>query len=165
MWIVIKFDINKINSLTYDLKKKLGDDVNLFMPKIKIQKLRNYKIFSKELNLLGNYIFCYHPKFKNTSILNSLKYLRGLKYILKEFLSSQNDINDFIVKCKNHENKEGYIKQSFFDINKKNDLKFLSGPFTNLIFQVVTEQKSSLDILLGNFKTTVSKDKYLFRAV
>ena len=165
MWIVIKFDINKINSLTYDLKRKVGNDINLFMPKIKIQKLKNYKIFSKELYLLGSYIFCYHPNFKNSSILNSLKYIRGLKYILKDFLSSQNDIKEFVLKCKIHENAEGYIKQSFFEIDKKNDFKFLSGPFTNLIFKVISEQKSSLNILLGNFKTTVSKEKYLFRTV
>ena len=62
-----------------------------------------------------------------------------------------------------HENKDGYIKPSFFDLHLKKKFKFLSGPFINFIFNIISENKSSFDIVLDKFKTTVSKEKYLFR--
>ena len=104
-----------------------------------------------------------YKSFTSKSNLNLLKYTKGVKYILKEFLYSQNDIIEFITKCKAHENKDGYIKPSFFDLHLKKKFKFLSGPFINFIFNIIRENKSSFDIVLDKFKTTVSKEKYLFR--
>ena len=97
--------------------------------------------------------------------MNTIRYARGLKCILEEFISSQNEIKNFVNKCKYYQNNDGFIKQSFFEIDTKNDFKFLSGPFTNLIFKVIKDQRYSFDILLGKFKTTVPKDKYIFSAV
>ena len=65
------------------------------------------------------------------------------------------------------EDEEGYIKQSFFnfDYSYYNKYKFLSGPFTSMIFKFISQQKNKIKILLGNFKTTVSEKEYLFRPV
>jgi hypothetical protein len=49
-------------------------------------------------------------------------------------------------------------------INKK--AKFISGPFTNMVFEIVEKQKNRLKILVGNVVTTISnKNKYLYRPV
>lgn len=163
MWLIIKFGKSEINILKHELIKKIGDDIIIFIPKIKTEFFKNNKVYSREVNLLENYLFCYHKSFTSKSNLNLLKYTKGVKYILKEFLYSQNDIIEFITKCKAHENKDGYIKPSFFDLHLKKKFKFLSGPFINFIFNIISENKSSFDIVLDKFKTTVSKEKYLFR--
>tara|TARA_B100001057_G_C22860863_1_gene954455 strand:+ start:2061 stop:2564 length:504 start_codon:yes stop_codon:yes gene_type:complete len=164
MWLIIKFDKSEINTLRYELMKKLGNDTVIFIPKVKIELFKkNNKTYSREINLLGNYLFCYHRNFINMSNINLLQYTKGVKYVLKEFLYSQNNIKEFISKCRAHENKDGYIKPSFFDLNLNKKFKFLSGPFINFIFYVIDENKSSFNIVLNKFKTTVSKEKYLFR--
>ena len=56
MWTIIRYKKNKYASLIIDLKKKFGSDPILYQPKIMI-KNKNEK--SKELNLLGDYVFFY----------------------------------------------------------------------------------------------------------
>ena len=47
-------------------------------------------------------------------------------------------------------------------INKK--AKFLSGPFTNMVFEIIEKQKNKLKILVGNVVTTISdKNNYIYR--
>ena len=42
--------------------------------------------------------------------------------------------------------------------------QFLSGPFTNMFFEILEKQKNKLKILIGNFVTTVPDNKnYLYR--
>ena len=44
--------------------------------------------------------------------------------------------------------------------------KFVSGPFTNMIFEVIEKQKNKLKILVGNVVTTISdKNNYLYRPI
>ena len=165
MWVILKSNKNKIQILLSEIKKNYGKEVNFYIPKIKIDKIKNFKKLTNEQNLLGDYILCYHPSFKDKKLLNTLKYTRGLNYLLEEFIYSQENILNFINRCKSFEDMNGFIKQNFFEINKNDEFKFLSGPFTNLIFSIINEHKSKFDILLGNFKTSVSKEKYLFRSV
>ena len=40
MWTIIKFDKNNLAFLTKDLHKKLGDDLNFYLPKLLIQKYK-----------------------------------------------------------------------------------------------------------------------------
>ena len=43
---------------------------------------------------------------------------------------------------------------------------FVSGPFTNLIFEILEKQKNKLKILIGNFVTTIpNKAGYFYRPV
>ena len=44
--------------------------------------------------------------------------------------------------------------------------QFISGPFTNMMFEIIEKQKNKLKILIGNVVTTISdKGKYLFRPI
>ena len=62
MWHIIKIDKKKIQFLKEDFKKKIGNDIIFYNPKFLVQKYKKNKLLSKEYNLLGDYIFCYHKK-------------------------------------------------------------------------------------------------------
>ncbi len=158
MWTVVKYDKKKLNIFIKDLKKKLNDDVLVYSPKIKIQKYKKRKLISEELDILGDYIFCFNSKFENQKIVNELKFTKGLKYFLNGFYKSQDEIVNFIKKCKKFENKQGFLSSDFFDIECNKKYKFNSGPLLNLIFQMIEIQKNKFKILMGNKVTTIKKD-------
>ena len=85
MWTIIKIDKKKINFLKSDLAKKIGNDFKVYVPKLRIQKFKQNKLTSKEIDLLGDYIFCFHKKFSCKLTIESLKFMRGLKYFLDGF--------------------------------------------------------------------------------
>ena len=126
--------------------------------------LKNKKI-NCEFNLLGDYVFCYHKKLSNPFTINIIKFSRGLKYILEGFISSQNEIVEFIENCKKLENNKGYITQNIFEILVDRKYKFSSGPFTNQIFKIISIQKDKINISIGNLKTKINKKKFLFHPV
>ncbi len=157
MWIVAKYDKKKANFFLEDLKKKLKDKVVIYNPKVKIEKFYKKKLISKEFNILGDYIFCFNPKFANQKILDNLQFTKGLKYFLSGFYKSQKEIKDFIKKCKKSENENGFISADFFDIELNKKYKFNSGPLLNLIFQVVEIQKTKFKIIMGDKTATIEK--------
>ena len=67
MWIVLKYKKNEFNFLKQDFKKALGDLPLIFRPKIKYQKLIRNKLQFLENDILGDYLICYHEKFKKSS--------------------------------------------------------------------------------------------------
>ena len=113
MWTVIKFDRKNLNYLKKELKKNFGDDCKIYCPKILVQHFRHNKLIKKELNLLGDYLFYYNEKFSKNTILNKIKYLRGVKYLLNGFEKSQKEIYEF-VQIKNRK-FYGYISQNIFE--------------------------------------------------
>jgi len=165
MWIVAKIDTKKIFTLKNEFFQKLGENVKFYTPKLKLKKFINSKIQVKENYLLGNYILCFHKDFKKKSVLTSLKYCKGLKYFLDDLYSSQKEILDFICKCKDNEDRNGFIQQSFFDYKDKTKNEFISGPFTNLIFTLLSENKNYINALIGKYKISVSKANNFFRPV
>ena len=165
MWTIIKFDKKNLSLLKYDLKKKLGNDTKIYIPKLKIQKYKNNKLVNKEVNLLGDYLFCFHEDLKLNNSLNNLKFSRGLKYFLEGFKESQKDIELFISKCKNSENKDGFLSRNFFDLDVSKKYKFSSGPFADKIFKIIKLQKSRIKILMGNLKTTIKEEEFLFTPI
>ncbi len=165
MWAIIKSDKKKISFMQKNLKEKLGKDLVFYSPKILIDKFKNNRKTNCELNLLGDYIFCYHRKFSNPFTVNSIRFTRGLKYILEGFIASQNEIIEFIENCKKLENKRGYITQNIFEILTDKKYKFSSGPFTNQIFKIISMQKDKINISIGNLKTKINKKKFLFYPV
>ena len=106
----------KLNFLKKILKKRLGADFKIYIPKFSIQKYRGNKKKIKECNLLDDYLFCFHKRFKDPNVKNILRFSRGLKYFLTGTTDSQNEINEFIKKCKESEDKSGYITKNFFDL-------------------------------------------------
>ncbi len=165
MWTVIKFDKHQLNSLKKDFSKKLNGKFTFYNPKILIQKYKKNKLINNEVSLLGDYILCFHEDFKNPITLQKLKFCRGLKYFLNGFYQSQNEINDFVFKCKKLENSKGYLSDNFYNLNINSNYKFISGPFTETIFKIIKLQKDKIDILMGNIKTTIKKRRFLFNPV
>ena len=165
MWLVIKVEKKKIELLKQDFKKSLGNDLKLYIPKVLIHKTKKNKIKDYEFNLLGDYLFCYHKKFSDKNIIKALKFSRGLKYFLGGFLNSQLEISNFINRCKEYENKDGFLNYDFFELNINSKYKFLSGPFSDVIFKILKIQKNNLKILINNFKTTIKKKDFCFKTV
>ena len=106
MWTVIKFDKKNFNLLKEDLRKKMGEELIIYRPKILIQKYKNNKLINKEVDILGDYLFCFHKNFDQRSVINKLQFCRGLKYFLDGFKEFQADLKNFINKCKKLEDKK-----------------------------------------------------------
>ncbi len=164
MWAILKYKKNELNYLKNQLKLKLGDLPIIFIPKIRYQVLTNNKIKLSEKDILEDYLICYHKEFKNKNLFNILKNIKGLKYFLNEFQNNQKEIIKFVNYCKNNQDEDGYIKQSFFDFSNKTKGIFLTGPFANIIFSIIENQKKKLKVIVGNITTTVAKDSnYLYQ--
>ena len=164
MWIILKVKNKEFSILKESFLKALGKDVKFYLPKIRIQKFQKNKVKNYETQILGDYLFCHHEKLNSLSFLQTLKGTRGLKYFLENSIYNQKQIKSFINNCKENE-KEGFISQNFFSkiINKK--AIFISGPFTNMIFKIVSEQKNKLKIIIGDLKTTIDKNAgYLYQS-
>ena len=165
MWTIVKFDKKYLELLKKDFKEKLGEDFFIYSPKLSIQKYKNNKLISKEFNLLGDYLFCFHKSFNDPKTIDKLRFTKGLKYFLNGFVQSQEEIKKFVQKCKNSENDNGYLAQNFFEIFINTKYKFVSGPFSEMIFRIISLQKNKINILLGNIKTTVNRDEFLFNPI
>ena len=162
MWTIIKFEKKNLTFLKSDLKKKLGNNCKFYIPKLLFKRYTKKKLVKKEFNLLGDYLFCFNEKFNDSKIIKTINYARGLKYVLQGFNQSQNEITEFIEKCRVSEDSDGYISEQFYDLKINSNYKFFSGPFTNSIFKILQLQKNKIRILMGNFKTTINKKKFLF---
>ena len=165
MWIITKFDKKYLNLLKQDLCNKLDKDIKFYIPKILIKKFYNNKLLNKEVNLLGDYIFCYHEKLSEKKFLNIIKNCRGMKYMLNGHKQFQTEISEFVKGCKSLENDNGYLKQNFYEMELKRSYKFISGPFIEKIFTIIKIQQSKIDILIGDLKTSVKKQEFLFSPI
>ena len=165
MWAVIKFDAKNFNFFKRELKAKLSCNHVLYCPKLLIQKYKNNKLIKKEYNILGDYVFCYDKKLQNEEILTKLKFVKGLKCILGGFSLYQEEIVKFINQCKKFENHNGYITQNFFQPQKDLKYRFISGPFANIIFQIINIQKNKIKISMGDLKTIIRKEDFLFNPI
>ena len=162
MWIVIKLDQRKINLFKKDLKKKVGGEFKLYLPKLKVETFTKKKIFKKDINILGDYALCFLPNFNDCKTINNLKYLRGLKYFLNGFSSCQKELINFISRCKNIENKDGYISSNLFETEINKYYKFTSGPFNEKIFKIIELQKNKINIIMGSVKARINKNEFLY---
>ena len=130
MWAILKIDKKKFNILKNEFSKKLGKETIFYQPKLKIVIYKKNKPENREIDILGNYVFCYHQSLSCQKIINQLQYCKGLKYFLKGFKQYQADTVEFIKKFKSLENQEGYVSKSFFNLNINSYYKFTTGPFT-----------------------------------
>lgn len=165
MWTVLKFDKKNFHLLKEDLKKKVGGDCVIYRPKILVQKYKNNKLISRELDVLDDYLLCFHKNFQKKSTINQLKFSRGLKYFLDGFVESQLEVKNFVEKCKKIEDAKGFISQNLFKININSNYKFSSGPFVDKIFKIINFQKNKINVLMGDIKTTIKKKEFLFNPI
>jgi len=162
MWIVFKYKSKEYNIFKKSIKTRLGNDVRFYNPRIKYSKLAKNKIKFFEKYLLDNYAFCYSKLFQEKKFLSSLLYIKGLCYFLQGYIQDQTQIVSFINFCKKNEESDGNLKQSFFSEFKIKKAKFLSGPFSNIIFEILEKKKSKIKILLGNKEILVNNNKHNF---
>ena len=166
MWVVAKIKKKEVNIFKRDLANKLGEDIQFYCPKIEYQKFFGKKIKKFEKLALENYIFCYHKNFNNLFFVNKLRFIKGLEYFLNGYYQNQNEIIEFIKYCKSSENSNGYLTQAFFKTIITKRAKFISGPFRNMMFEIVKKEKNNLKITIGNVVTTISDNSnYLYRPV
>jgi|TARA_B110000438_G_scaffold288371_1_gene321736 hypothetical protein len=164
MWIVIKYKPKNLEILKRDLIKKISALPSFYIPKIKLQKYQNNKLKEYEKVVLDGYLLCYHKDFEDTSILSRLKSTKGFEYVLTGGKTSQEDITQFVNHCKKFEDRNGYLKSTFFSALKTKYIEFLSGPFTKMMFEIISEQKDKIKILIGNSTTTIEKRKYHYQS-
>jgi len=163
MWMVAKIKVKNLNTFKDNIAKKVGYDVKFYHPKFEYHKYFGNKVKKFEKFILENYIFCYHEKFKKSNYINEVKFLKGLEYFLEGYNQNQSQILKFIEYCQSFENDKGYLTQSFFKMIISKKAKFISGPFTDMIFEIIEKQKNKLKILVGNVVTTISdKNNYLY---
>ena len=166
MWVVAKIKIKNLNTFKSNIAEKVGDDIKFYQPKLEYHKYFGNEFKKFEKFILENYIFCYHEKFKKYNYINEVRFLKGLEYFLEGYNQNQNQILKFIEYCKLFENDKGYLTQSFFKAMVTKKAKFISGPFTNMVFEIIEKQKNKLKILVGNVVTTISdKNNYLYRPI
>ena len=166
MWVVAKVKTKNFNIFKKNLVEKLGKDIQFYHPKILYNRYFGNKLKRIEKLILENYIFCYHEKFKKTSSINEVRFLKGLDYFLSGYNQNQTEIIKFIDYCRASENQEGYLTQAFFKTMSTEKAKFISGPFINMIFEILEKQKNKLRILIGNIITTIpDKKNYLYYPV
>ena len=163
MWVVAKIKKSELNIFQKQLIEKFDSNVKFYYPKIQEHKYVRNKLKKIEKLVLENYIFCYHNKFENVKSIAEVKFVKGLEYFLKGYWQNQNEIIKFINYCKNCENKEGYLTSAFFKSIISKKAEFASGPFTNMMFEILERKKNKLKILIGNLVTTISDNKnYLY---
>jgi len=164
MWTVLKFNKGELEFLKTDLSNKLKSMPKFYIPKLKYQFFKKNKLHYKESFLLGDYLLCFHNDFNNQKVIESIKTCRGLRYILTGFYNSQKEIKEFVKKCNKYEDSKGYIEQGFFNFNytQNKKFKFLSGPFTNMIFEIIANQSTKLKIAIGTLTTTINKKSNFF---
>ena len=163
MWVVAKIKYRELDIFKRELAKKLNTKPLFYNPRIQVEKNQKNKIRKYSKPILENYIFCFHESFKNTKLIHQLKFVKGLNFFLNDCNLNQKEIINFINYCKSFENKEGFIKALFFKklISKK--AKFISGPFTNMFFDIIEKQKNKLKIIVGSVVATVPYNKnYLY---
>jgi len=166
MWVVAKIKKKELSLFKEKLVEKLGKEIKFYSPKIQYQKYFKNKIKKFEKFILENYIFCYHERFNETKTINEIKFSKGLEYFLEGNIQNQKEIIKFINHCKSFENKEGYLTQAFFKTMIMRKAQFVTGPFANMIFEILEKQKNKLRILVGNVVTTISDNKnYLYRPI
>ena len=166
MWAVAKVKIKNLNTFKKDLTEKIGTDIKFYNPKIEYHKYYGNKVKRFERFILANYIFCYHDKFKKSNAINEVRFLKGLEYFLEGYNQNQNEIVKFIEYCRTFENSKGYLTPNFFKFVIIKKAKFVSGPFSNMMFEIIEKQKNKLKILVGNMIMTISnKTNYLYRPI
>ena len=119
-----------------------------------------------EASLLNNYLFCYHDSFKEKLSAERLKYCRGLIQVLDGWIYNQNNLLQFIKLCKESADKKGFLTQKFFNILDIKRAKFISGPFTDMLFYIISKTKKNLKISIENKIAIIDRNAgYLYHSI
>lgn len=159
MWIVAKIKNKEFHTFKRSLNERLSFKPELYSPKIIIDSFIKNKQKKKIKYILENYVFLKHEKFSDQNLIYSIKFLRGLDKILPFFISSQKEISNFINKCRENENSDGYLSQDFFNLYINKEIKFKSGPFSKFVGALVEIQKNNIKVLIKDYLVTIDSKK------
>jgi|TARA_B100001059_G_scaffold208489_1_gene220788 hypothetical protein len=163
MWTVARVKIKEFSTFRKNIIEKLGKDTIFYCPKVKTHSFKKNKLKSNEKFVLENYVFCFNKKFKDQKTFQLLRFVRGLQYFLPGCFTEQKNIKNFVEHCKSFEDSFGYLRYSFFNNIEKKYAKFISGPFTNMVFKILLKNKDKLKVLIGDIPISVSADNdYVF---
>ena len=166
MWIVAKIKKRELHLFKKELIKKFSKGITFYNPKVQYSRYFKNKTKKIEKFILENYIFCYHKKFQEANFIREIRFLKGLDYFLQGHQQNQDEIVRFVNHCKSFENKDGYLTQGFFKTMILRKAQFVSGPFVDMVFEIIEKQKNKLKVLVGNITTTISdKGNYLYRHI
>ena len=157
MWIIAKINKRNVNFFVREIKAKCGDDLILYRPSIEYEKLKKNKLEKYIKPLLEDYFFCFSKKFNDINFTNTLNYIKGLNYFLDGYKNNQKEIINFVENCKFYQNAKGFITKDYFYNLISSKGKFISGPFTNMLFDIIEKNKSTFKVLVGNYKVSLSK--------
>ncbi len=163
MWVIIKYKSKNLKILKSNILKKFSMRPRFYCPKIKLQKYHHNHLKEFEKIILDGYLLCYYKEFENKLLFNQLNNIEGSDYILSGSKENQKDIIKFINYCRSFEDEDGYLRSTFLSILKSKYVQFLSGPFTKMMFQVISANKNKLKILIGNSTATIEKTKYHYQ--
>ncbi len=161
MWTIVKLNPKKFELLKKDFSKKLGSETFFYRPKVEFYKNKNKKI----MYFLSEYVICFNKFFSDNKTINLLKYSKGLQYFLSGHQNNQKDIKKFVDFCKLNENSNGSLTLDFFNICKHSKFKFLTGPFKNLIFSVLENNKRKLKVLIGDIEANITKENLFIKQI
>ena len=157
MWIIAKYNKNSKNFFINEFSKKIKN-TKFYYPNM---VYRNKGKFIAK-NILENYIFCFNTLFKDEKNIDQIRYIKGLDQVLEGYKNSQLQILNFINLCKKNENEDGSIGQNFFDQFEYSKVKFLNGPFSNLIFKILDKRKNLIKSNLGSLVLKFKKNSNLY---
>lgn len=164
MWILAKYKYSEFNLMRENLKKIFGEKIKIYRPLLKIQTFKKNKLEFKRKTLLGDYIFLSHEKFNDNYFVNKINYIKGIKMSFKNSIFSQADISKFINHCEKN-SVNGFVTHSFFETISKRNI-FISGPFTSLVFNILSESKKTCEIMVGHLKMNIKKgSNFLYRPI
>ena len=165
MWYILRAKNKSIDFLKKNLKKKLGVSLKFYCPTVEINYFKKNKLEKKRKNLLSNYLLCFHEKFSLLETIKSIKYTKGLDKILENSKDNQNDIKEFVMNCKKHEDQNGNIKNGLFDIFIGREYKILNGPLTNFLIKLTKVNNNKFEALVGKIKIVTSKNSNFLETV
>tara|TARA_Y100001970_G_scaffold291640_1_gene429573 strand:+ start:3672 stop:4172 length:501 start_codon:yes stop_codon:yes gene_type:complete len=166
MWAVFKYKKENYKILKSNLNNIFKNKIIFYNPKISFEKrkLNKNQIITK--HVLEGYAFCFNEKFSKSDVLQKIKYTRGLEYFLDGYVLNQSQILTFINLCKKNEDKNGNLNQNFFSVLEKHKAKFINGPFSNLIFEIIKKNKNNIKIKLGQIPLIINKNSnYYYRSI
>ena len=162
MWTIIKYKRNEYENMISNLKSKIGEKIKFYNPRIKYTKKNRNKVKFFTNYILEGYAFCFCENFKKKIFLSNLQYTVGVDYFLDGYIQSQNQIIKFIKFCKKNENLDGNLQQEFFFKLQLHKAKFLNGPFSNLIFEILEKRKNNIKGTFGSMNIIINKKSNLF---
>ena len=56
------------------------------------------------------------------------------------------------------------LLENIFEMFEKKKYKFLDGPFANQIFEIINFRKKKIEIMIGNIRTKIDKEKVYIKS-